>query len=970
MENPTTTIASGVRITVRGEDFLVKDVKTNKAGQIVIAEGISELVKGMTFHFDTLLDKNIEVINPLDTKLLADNSLAYRKTKLFIETQLRNAQVASHHIEVAHKTAINPLDYQLEPTLKALQLPRPRLLIADAVGLGKTVEVGIFLAEMMKRGRGKRILVIALKSILGQFQQEIWNRFAIPLVRLDSQGILKLKAILPSNKNPFDYYNKVIISIDTLKHNGRFLNYIQQSFWDIIVIDECHIVANTNSLRGELAQVLATRCESLILASATPHNGRRESFANLMRMLDPTSIPRNNEFSSEDIAPYYVRRLKNDVRAAVKQEFQEREIIELPCNLYPEEEAFLEHQQLMKANILKEKDRRSAYPDILYTINLFKTYLSSPEACLKSIENRIGRIEELSRDEVTKTKMRAEMQTAKQLVKQIIKLQKDAKFERFAAELDRIWKADKNKRILIFSEFIETQNALETKLLAQFKNLKKEKNIVLFHGGLSDTEQQQIVEDFGQEDSEIKILIASDAGAAGVNLHYYCHHLFNYDIPWSIITLDQRNGRIDRYKQKQTPFIYYLVAKSEINGLKTDLHIIDRLKEKENEVYKAIGKQNDPASVFGLHDAKKEENIVTKALMNSDINYLNEPEAVYQTMEYDSFFDDFFEEESEEETPEIYELEKTPFETGTNPIQKQVSFFDKEINFYDNLINQLIADKAIKTEDFQLENNVLYVAATKEINQLLYQLPPEARQAKGGRYQLTLDKEMVNKSIEAARKKSGEWAKYQVLYDLNPIAQILMSKLQGTIPKGTAYVMNTEKVPEKTAWFLLHGQYANNLGQPVIADFFVVGLTEGGTPYPKNPEPMPFKEFVEMYQIEEKLFTRLTTDQHLHQLHKLLPYAVRWGSEFYLKPKKNTVQIKMENELQAYTQKLNEWFTQGKKELDLKYGEQQTKLMIQQKSKRELEIKTIKDQQSQYFKDMKSLDNKPFIQVLAVFFNE
>ncbi|MFK7950418.1 MAG: helicase-related protein [Saprospiraceae bacterium] len=971
MENPTIRIAPGVRITVRGEDFLVKEVRPNKTGQIIIAEGISELVKGTSFHFDTLLDKNMEVINPLETKLLADDSSAYRKTKLLIETQLRNAQVASHHIEVAHKTAINHLDYQLEPTLKALQLPRPRLLIADAVGLGKTVEVGIFLSEMMKRGRGKRILVIALKSILGQFQQEIWNRFAIPLVRLDSQGILKLKAILPSNKNPFDYYNKVIISIDTLKNNGRFLNYIQKSFWDIIVIDECHIVSNTNSLRGELAQVLATRCESLILASATPHNGRRESFANLMRMLDPTSIPRNNEFSSEDIAPYYVRRLKNDVRGAVKEEFQEREVIELPCDLYAEEEAFLAHQQLMKANILKAKNKKSAYADILYTIHLFKTYLSSPEACLKSIENRIIRIEELSRDEVTKTKMRTELQTAKKLVQHIIKEQKDAKFEAFVAALTEIWNDNKNKRVLIFSEFIETQNALQNKLLARFNKLKK-KNITLFHGGLSDTEQQRIVEDFGQEDSEIKILIASDAGAAGVNLHYYCHHLFNYDIPWSIITLDQRNGRIDRYKQKQTPYIYYLVAKSQMEGLKTDLHIIDRLKEKEAEVYNAIGKENDPASVFGLHDAKKEEELIKKALIKGNINYVEEPEAVYETVANDSFFDDFFDEEDENETaPETYELEKTPFESGENPIQTQVAFFDNETAFYDNLIGQLIADKAIRPADFQLEDGVLSVAATKEINQLLYQLPPEARQRKGGQYQLTLDKEMVNKSIEDARKKSGEWAKYQILYDLNPIAQILMSKLQATTPKGTAYVVKTEKVPEKTTWFLLHGQYANGLGQPVIADFFVVGLTEGGTLYPKCPEPIPFKDFVEQYQIDEKLFTRQTTETDIIKLQKLLPYAVRWGTEFYLKPKKATTQIKMENELTAYTNNLNEWFKQGKQELDLKYGEgeQSNKLMIQHKNKRALEIKTIKDEQSQYFQDMKSLDNEPFIQVLAVFFN-
>jgi len=282
----------------------------------------------------------------------------------------------------------------------------------------------------------------------------------------------------------------------------------------------------------------------------------------------------------------------------------------------------------------------------------------------------------------------------------------------------------------------------------------------------------------------------------------------------------------------------------------------------------------------------------------------------------------------------------------------------------------LIADKAINDKHFQMEADILTVEATKEINQLLYQLPPEARQPKGGRYQLTLDKKLVNKSIEDARKKSGEWSKYQILYDLNPVAQILMSKLQATMPKGAAFLVGTEKLPEASAWYFLHGQYANKLGQPVVSDFFVVGLTMQGTPHPEAPQPIPFKQFVEQYRIHEKLYNQEATTEKADALKGLLKDAIRWGTEFYLKPKRAVQVQKMENNLAAYSEKLNNWFNEGKQHLDLKYGERENnKLMLQLKNKGEREILTIKDQQSQYVQDMKSLDNEPFIQVLAVFFN-
>lgn len=214
--------APGMRVLIRGEEWRVKKVEDNILGnKALYCVGISDLVRDREVVFLSDLD-HIEPVNPENIHFVIDDSGHYRKSRLYIESQLRQKVITDKAIHIGDQAVMDPMPYQLEPAEMALGRLRQRILIADSVGLGKTLEAGVLISELIARGKGKRILVVTVKSMMTQFQKEMWDRFTIPLVRLDSSRIARIRASLPSNYNPFFYYDKVIVSIDTLKRDVEY----------------------------------------------------------------------------------------------------------------------------------------------------------------------------------------------------------------------------------------------------------------------------------------------------------------------------------------------------------------------------------------------------------------------------------------------------------------------------------------------------------------------------------------------------------------------------------------------------------------------------------------------------------------------------------------------------------------------------------------------------------------------------
>lgn len=805
-------LAPGSRVVVRDLEWQVTEVERHAMGTraVVHCVGRSELVRDQEATFLSDLDR-IEPEDPTVTKFRLDESPHGLETRLVIESLMRRTPegISDPALVAGHRALADDLPFQREPFRVASAQLQPRLLIADAVGLGKTIEVGIMLAELQRRGRANRVLAVVPRHILDQVQHELWCRFGFPLVRLDSAGIQRVRQQIPDGTNPFLYFNRVIVSIDTLKNPSRYLPHLERVRWDVVWIDESHKLVNRSTLNNKLAKVLAPNADSLILSSATPHNGRPESFAELVGLLDPTAVADPENVTADDIGHLVVRRHRHspDVEPFVGHHWAERaEPQTLAVVPSPAEEAVF--AELSSVWLSATEGVAPPCDDALFPYTLLKAALSSPVALAETVDNRLKRTD-LSTAERTALGRLADLAATAHA-------EGSAKLDRLVETVRDIGVGPRSDvRVVVFSERVRSLYWIAEAIRERLG--MTDEQVVTFHNAKSDDEQQRIVEDFSMASAAIRVLVSSDIASEGVNLHKQCHHMIVADLPFSLIVTAQRAGRIDRYGQLHSPQVFYLLYTPEDPGIASDVRVLSKLIAKEHAAHRALG---DAASVMRCFSESAEESKIIEALRAR-----NEASA-------EAMLDEVAPE------PEGFDAWRFLGLDGGGPVtapsldppptRELPTLFGSDADFLTAAIDLTYPDQTAL--EWEADATILSFRPPEDLLRRLSVLPQSYLRQRdlANRLRLTSDEATAQEALSAAvntKAATGEtgtaWPEVHYLTGLHPVLDWAADKVLYRVGRNEAVALACDV---DTPTVLVSAVWANARGEPIVSKWLAVSL--------------------------------------------------------------------------------------------------------------------------------------------------
>ena len=502
---------------------------------------------------------------------------------------------------------ISPEPYQFAPAARLLALPRPSLLIADDVGLGKTVEAGICLLELIARGRGRRVLLVVPPGLIPQWRDEMREKFGLEFQCVENAASLdRLQMSLAEGLKPWVFFDRLITSVEFLKKRDVWAQALQPH-WDVIVVDEAHYIAESGTprtpyatQRTRLGQRLREAAHSLLLLTATPHNGYSHSFRSLLELVEPTdaTFAGDRESVRRRMARSMIRRLKpqiwrTDANGHPGPAFQLREPVQaIPVRVLGTDERRV--FQLVSSYCARNVRAAEGTDDadlVSFAMQIVKKRMLSSRVALTNTVT--ARLEALgSRVDTEEPPSRADLRelqsdlpvseaTQERIARRVIRAavpsdtrrkneerrrlreikalldaaatQPDPKFVALCDDLRRDVLPAPGEKAIIFTEYLDTLNALH----ACFESTPDlAGQAVMLTGGMTSRRRLEVLNQFAQP--EVRFLLATDAASEGLNLQRFCRRVYHVELPWNPNRLEQRNGRVDRHGQTRHPIIRYL----------------------------------------------------------------------------------------------------------------------------------------------------------------------------------------------------------------------------------------------------------------------------------------------------------------------------------------------------------------------------------------------------------------------------
>ncbi len=572
-------IRPGCDVRVRGARWRVADVRALETCRVITLTGLAPPHVGV----ERRILEPFDIVEPIDRARRPRVVRARRWRRAC--RGLIAADVPPGSLRAARAARIELMPYQLEPAMAVLGGLGVRVLLADEVGLGKTIQAGLVVAELLARGWIDRVLVLAPAGLRGQWAEELMARFDIDAASVDGHVLRRLATALPIGVNPWSTVPIAIASTDYVKR-ADVLPAVASCPWDLVIVDEAHGVGG-DSDRHDAVQRIASRASYVLLLTATPHSGDPKTFASLCGL------------GATNADGLVFRRSRAHLRPSA-----ERRVHTLRVRSNDHELRM--HAALARYTAAVCAEHGNAW---LALSVLHKRAFSSAWALLRSVERRIADLSDVASsfdaaqialplgdpygeftsddeppawpDELALSDSKREQRLLTALANACTVAACD---ESKVAALVRLLRRARESAV-VFTEYRDTLVHLQH-ALAGFP-------VLVLHGGLARDERAAALRAFSR--GSRAILLATDAAGEGLNLHQACRLVINLELPWNPMRLEQRIGRVDRIGQRRTVHAFHLVARDTGEG-----SILDRLKSRITRAQIELGAP-DP---IGLDDER------------------------------------------------------------------------------------------------------------------------------------------------------------------------------------------------------------------------------------------------------------------------------------------------------------------------------------------------------------------------------